>query len=210
MPGHGRRVAALAVAAAAWAAAAPAQEPAGQGAGSRPLRSALSAVVSVSRPSDEVFRQVYGSVVVPLSAQVDVPVGWNGLIVFGGARYARSSGEASTVGDLPVVAPLRFRLASVRAGAGWGWLAGPWQVTVAAGPSVNWYREEWAGFDLVVSGREVGFVGEVTAGRSISRRLSVVVRGEYSTAKATPRQDPTLPDAELGGLDLGGGIAFRF
>ena len=192
--------------AAAPASIALAQAPASGASG----RVEVSLVAAVSRPADAVFREAYGSAVVPLSAQLDVPVGWKGLIVFGGARYVGASGEASSMGLLPVVVPLRFRQASIRTGLGWRLRAGSWAVSAAAGPSVTWYREEWEGFGLVVKGRAVGLVAQLSASRPISRRFGLMARGEFTTANADPRQDPTLPEADLGGVDLGAGLVFRF
>jgi hypothetical protein len=192
--------------AATGASTALAQAPPAGGAG----RVEVSIAAAVSRPADSVFREAYGDVVVPLSAQLEVPVGWKGLFAFGGARYVRASGEASSMGLLPVVVPLRFRQSSVRAGLGWRFRAGACAVSLAGGPSLNWYREQWEGFGLVVTGREPGLVAQLSASRPISRRFGLVARGEFTTANADPRQDPTLPEANLGGVDLGAGLVFRF
>lgn len=204
-PGFGRRLV-LVVAMTAWASAASAQAPSPAGA----ARVEGSLVAAVSRPADALFREAYGGAVVPLSAQLEVPVGWKGLFAFGGARYVRASGEASSMGLLPVVVPLRFRQASIRGGLGWRFRAGAWAVSLAGGPSLDWYREEWEGFGLVVTGRAAGLATQLSASRPISRRFGLVARGEFTAANADPRQDPTLPEANLGGVDLGAGLVFRF
>lgn len=205
-PGHGRLAVLVMAIAATGASTARAQAPPGGGGG----RVEVSIAAAVSRPADALFREAYGGAVVPLSAQLEVPAGWKGLFAFGGARYVRASGEAASMGLLPVVVPLRFRQTSIRAGLGWRLRAGSWAVSLAGGPSLNWYREEWKGFGLVVTGREPGLVAQLSASRPISSRFGLVARGEFTTANADPRQDPTLPEAKLGGVDLGAGLVVRF
>lgn len=209
-PAHGK-VGAAVLAMTACASAALAQATAAPPPSATAPRPDVSVVLAVSRPADAVFREAYGSATVPLSGQVDWPVGRRGLVLFGGVRHARASGSAVAE---PVTAgaeqPLRFRMTSARVGAGWRLHAEGWTVTAAGGPSVNWYREEWEGLGLAVKGRAVGLTVQLSGARPISRRLAVVARGEFTTANASPRQDPALPEADLGGFDLGGGFVFRF
>jgi len=170
-----------------------------------------SATIGLGVPIDGLFRDVYGDVLTPIALQADVALGDRGLLAFGGVRHVRRSGEAVIEASAGASGQaVRFRMTTARFGLGWRLARGDWTVGLAGGPTYNFFREEWEDFDLVTDDRSVGFVGQASLSRAIRGRVEFLLRGEYSWAAAESAQDPTLPEANLGAIDLAAGIAWRF
>jgi len=171
----------------------------------------LSVTAGVGLPSDDVFRDVYASAVVPLGAQVDWRIGASGFGVFGGLRWVSTTGEA-IADDSPVASGerLEFAMTSWRVGPSWRVLRGPWGFGVGAGLAYNSYREEWDAAGLRTEDSGVGAVFQGSVERRLTRRLSALLSVEYLMFEADAPEDTGLESVALGGLDITGGIGFRF
>jgi len=193
----------------AWGQGAAAQSP-GTASPAGPV--GLSVTAGVGLPSDDVFRDLYGSTVVPVAAQVDWRIGTSGFGVFGGLRWVSATGEA--IAEAPSVAAsaerLEFAMTSWRVGPSWSVLRGPWAFGVGAGLAYNSYREEWESAGLRVEDSGVGAVFQGTVERRFTRRLSALLRVEYLLFDADAPEDTGLGSVALGGLDIAAGIGFRF
>jgi hypothetical protein len=203
------------LAAVAWLAASPAR---GQGTVSPAPVSpgprgqvAASLTVGVSRPADTVFRDVYGSAVVPVTGQVDWRLGPLGFGLFGGARWVSAAGEAVAEGtSQPGGERVQFSMLSWRLGPSWGGRRGPWGVTAGAGLAYHLYREEWAAAGVRVEDSGIGGVLQGTVERALTRKLAALLRAEYGWFEAEAAEGTGLDPVGLGGFDVAGGLAFRF
>ncbi len=186
-----------------------AARPAGTPFPAGPVR--LSVTAGVGLPSDDVFRDVYGSTVVPIGGQVDWRIGTSGFGLFGGLRWVSTTGEA--IADDAAVASgerLEFAMMSWRVGPSWSVLRGPWGFGAGAGLTYNSYREEWESAGLRVEDSGIGAVFQGNVERRFTRRLSALVRLEYALFEIDPPEDTGLGSVALGGLDITAGIGFRF
>ncbi|HSK08039.1 MAG TPA: hypothetical protein VK911_00565 [Vicinamibacterales bacterium] len=185
--------------------------PAGDRAAGGWFRPEASVTIGLAVPTAQLFREVYGAALIPVALQVEVPLGDRGFLVFGGVRHVRRGGEAvvETTGAASGQ-DVRFRMTTARFGVGWRVARGAWMVAVAGGPAYSSLREEWEGLDLVTDDRALGIGAQASLSRAVSRRISLLLRTEYSWARSSPSQDDTLPAASLGAIDLAGGIAVRF
>jgi len=172
---------------------------------------AVSVTVGVSRPAESVFRDVYGSPVVPLAGQVDWRIGTSGLGLFGGVRWVTAAGVAvAEGGPRPSDERVEFSMLSWRVGPSWGARRGAWGFGVGGGLAYNSYREEWETAGLLVEDSGPGALVQGAVERAITRRLSALLRVEYAWFEADAPEDTGLGSVGLGGIDLAGGLAFRF
>ena len=169
-------------------------------------RASVSVLAGLARPNDATFRELYASGIVPLNAQVDFRPDSVGVEVFGGFRYVEQTGEAQSNTGTPSGLALSFRMASVRFGVGWRAPGRHWQIAVSGGGSYNWYRESWKELDIETEDQALGFVVQTTVSYRISRRLSLLARGEFSAISADSAV-PTLGSVSLGSLDVLGGLS---
>ncbi len=171
----------------------------------------LSATLGVSRPSESIFRDVYGDTLTPLVAQATVPLTVLGAELFAGVRDVRKAGQAVGTAGAGVSADetLNFRMTSARLGVMRGLARGAWTLGAGIGASYNWYREKWPAFGLDTAGARPGVVVQLSVARRVSRRWSVLVRGEYSRISSARARDD-LEQVGLGGIDVGAGVGFRF
>jgi len=171
----------------------------------------LSVTAGVGLPSDEVFRDVYGSTMVPIAAQVDWRIGTSGFGLFGGLRWISATGEAiAEDSSLASGERLEFRMISWRVGPSWSVPRGPWGFGVGAGLAYNSYREEWDAAGLRTDDSGVGAVFQGRVERRLIGRLSALLRLEYSWFEADAPEHTGLASVSLGGTDIGGGVVLRF
>jgi hypothetical protein len=163
----------------------------------------------VARPSDEAFRQIYGSTLFPVSVQANVRL-YRGLHAFAGYAYVSRSGQVMPVG--PGTAnesePLKFRMHTVKAG---GLYAVPvWKLTLLAGAGVgfNYYLEKWEAAGASTSGSKAGLLVQAGAEVPVFGRLSLAGRIEYCQVPIRENSAAEF-DTNLGRLDFELGLVFR-
>lgn len=169
-------------------------------------RVSVAGLVGLARPTDETFREVYGSSLVPFSAQVDWRLGSAGAEAFAGIRHVGTTGEA--IGDTAAATgqSLTLRMTSVRFGLGWQAPGRRWRFAVSGGGSYNWYRETWEDLDIETKDHVFGIVAQASVSYRLSRRVSLIASGEFS-AIGVDAMDPALPSVSLGSLDFLGGVS---
>jgi len=171
----------------------------------------VSVTAGAGVPSGDVFRDVYGSALVPVVGQVDLRIGTSGFGVFGGLRWVSVSGEAVVENSSePGGERVKFTMTSWRVGPAWGVQRGPWRFGAGAGLAYNSYREEWESARLSIEDSGIGAMFQGNVERRLTRRLSALLRVEYSLFEADPPEDTGLGSVALGGIDIGGGVAIRF
>ena len=202
-------LAALLLALPAWGQGAGAVQASGLTPAAGPL--SVSLTVGAGLPSDDVFGDIYGSAAVPIVAQVDWRIGSSGLGVFGGLRWVSAAGEAIVEStSRPGGERVEFGMMSWRVGPTWSVLRGPWALGAGGGLAYNSFREEWESAGLRVEDSGVGGVLQGTLERRFARRLSALLRVEYSWFEADAEEGTGLAPVGLGGIDIAGGIAIRF
>lgn len=162
------------------------------------------------RPSNEVFRSLYGAPQWPLSAQVEVPLD-GPVFAFAGARRLAREGE--TLAIPPAVDDTRFPLelsvTSVRAGAGVTRQQRRGRLYAAVGAEYAQATERWPAADLSHDSQGWGVVIQAGAEAPVWGRLAARALVEYAAVHAG--DDPeTGEKLALGGLALGAGVSFRF
>jgi len=147
----------------------------------------------------------------PIAAQVDWRIGTSGFGLFGGLRWVSATGEAIAEDfSLASGERLEFRMLSWRVGPAWSVLRGLWGFGIGAGLAYNSYREQWDAAGLRTEDSGVGAVFQGSVERRFSRRLSALLRVEYLMFEADTSKDTGLGSVSLGGLDIAGGVSFRF
>jgi hypothetical protein len=212
-----RSLAAVVVAGLAAPGAAAAQE----APGGRPLANAVSVSIGLFRPADGVFQSVYGGSMVPISADASRRL-WRAVSVFAGARQARADGTARPMGSGAALGENAVHLSALTgcAGAAVAIMRADWVFETGAGATIGRYTERWSDEPALEAGAEtdgevrttrIGALIRVAASRSISRRLAVVGRVEYSFVQHAPaRQGEATVPRNLGGLGTTIGLLLRF
>jgi hypothetical protein len=175
-----------------------------------PLRFTAHVAIGLMRPAEAVVREIYGSPLVPVTVGLDVRVAGR-LLVFGSVGVLRKTGEASITGSAVIDEhnPLRLTTWTASGGAG---VALPWQrwlFSARAGATFAAYRETWTETELSSSGHAIGFLAQGGGEFSLSRRVGVVGRLEYSTSP-TGKGTAQEPKVDLGGFSTSAGLAIRF
>jgi len=175
-----------------------------------PGRLAVSGTIGVLRPLDRSMTDVYGSRLMPFSAQVDVRLNVD-VSVFGGLKWVRAGGHTVIVGT-PVAEEsyeTSLRTASYRFGAQVSrWVARRWALAGGAGVCITAYEETWPDAGLAVSNRVTGFIALAEGRYALNARWNAIARVEYSTIP----EKTTVQNAgvNLGGLDASAGVRFIF
>ena len=163
----------------------------------------------VARPSDETFRQIYGSAQFPVSVQANVRL-YKGLHAFGGYAYVSRSGQVISVdpGTTNEDDPLRFRMHTVKAGGLYAVPVGRLTLLAGAGISCNYYLERWEAAGASTSGSKAGLLVQAGAEYPLFSRLSLAGRIEYSHVPIEAKSAAEI-DTNLGRLDFALGLVFK-
>jgi hypothetical protein len=187
-----------------------------QGGAAAAATSRAQAVASVSfavfRPVDRAVREMYGSGALPVTAQFEYPAGRR-LRPFVGFRWSTDRGRTVAAGSSPgtLAYGLTLRTSSIRGGVLVGLPLGRVDVALGGGISANWYDERWSGASLAASGHHRGAVIQASLRTAVTRRLLAMARLEYSSIPNVQRvADTDLARVDLGGLEVGAGLGFRF
>jgi hypothetical protein len=166
------------------------------------------------RPSDDAFRRVYTSTLVPFTAQAD----WrlrSTIALFGGIRYLRGTGAAvpeggASTGTSPAE-EVRLTLTAGRFGALLLVPGSRWDARLGAGVTVTHYSETWAGAGASASGTEAGWLLQAAVARRLGKRWSASVAVEYAGVEVPAGAGEFAgPAVNIGGLDLLFGVGIRF
>jgi hypothetical protein len=113
---------------------------------SNPAPGAFSAgfFAGIARPSDEAFRQIYGSLQFPISLQADVRI-YGNLHAFSGYEFVTRRGRVLMEGNGSADAgnPLKFRMHTVKAGGLYAVPVRNWTLLAGAGVGFHRYLERW-------------------------------------------------------------------
>jgi opacity protein-like surface antigen len=157
------------------------------------LQAGFSAGVAL--PTDEQFREFYGSAQFVIAGQVDVRA-CRRFLVFSGYGYRDRTGNAEGSRD-----PLKFRMHTFKLGGLYALPLGSVLIKAGAGIGIFNYKETWEAAGVVTSGTKPGFLLQAGVERTITGPIAVVGRIEYSHVRAD--------EINLGGLDLSAGLIFR-
>jgi len=165
--------------------------------------------VGVARPSEEAFRQIYGSAQFPVSVQANIRL-YRGLHAFVGYAYVSRNGRVMAVdpGTTNEGELLRFRMHTVKAG---GLYAVPvWKLTLLAGAGIscNYYLERWEAAGISTSGDKAGLLVQTGAEYPLFSRLSLAGRIEYCHLPIRASSAAEV-DTNLGRLDFELGLVFK-
>jgi hypothetical protein len=168
--------------------------------------SAWSSAVSVEVrggyffPASQDLRDVYKNGLT-FGADLTVPV-WKGLSAWAGIDYFGKNGkltftqESTTIRIMPLFAGLKLQSASSA--------VSPY---VAAAAGYFMFKETNA--IGIASGGKLGFLGQFGLLVKIAKRVSLDIHGRYSSSRYKS-EGPEPFTTELGGLQAGLGVAFRF
>lgn len=170
----------------------------------------LSLTASVFRPTQEAFRQLYGNLHIPVAIQLDSRLPGN-LSVFTGFRHVAANGKTKVVGPQFVeeTYPLRFAMSSVRLGLYYNLYGMRSSAFLGGGVSYNVYREKWEEGGFEVRDKIFGFLAQAGGGYSLSRRLALIGKMEFSSVQ-TRKGSKLEPGVNLGGLELSLGFSLNF
>jgi hypothetical protein len=180
---------------------------------SQPVQDArqITAVVTagISRPADPAFRELYGSVVYPLSAQGEFELHRN-IQAFGAFGHLRRTGRTQTDNSASTSAndAIKFRMNSIKVGFLYALPLRRITLLCGGGAGFHFYEETWEEAAATTSGRRTGFVLQGGAEFALTRRFALVGRLEYT--RINIRAETAMEnDAGLGGLEMSLGIALR-
>lgn len=189
-----RLAAGLAVALAALAAAAPAQE----------LSLAVSAGGFAS--SEEAYRDIYGSGLV-LAADVLFKLKGPFGIATGFSRSA-DEGVAVPLDDGGEEYPLEFTRTTVPLLVFYQFDLKRIDIRLGAGLGFHSYKESWPTAGLSFEGKKTTPRFALDVGLEVLRRVSVFGSARYSSVR-TGAGSPLVIDADVGGIEIMAGLAFR-
>jgi hypothetical protein len=153
---------------------------------------------------------VYGSHLMPVTAQVDVRVVPD-VAVFGGIRWMSADGRAVVIGT-PVVnerSTTSLTVTAFRVGAEIARTVGRrWAVAGGAGIVMARYEETWPDAGRTFSNHSNGFLVLAEARCALTGKWGAIARVEYSTVHANVADASNA--VNLGGMDVSAGVRFAF
>jgi len=175
-----------------------------------PGRVALSGTVGVFVPSNTAMSDVYGSRLMPVTAQVDVRVVPD-VALFGGIRWMSADGQAVVLGT-PVVnetSTTSLGVTAFRVGAEVARAVAPrWTLAGGAGIVIARYEETWPDAGRAVNNHSSGFLVLAEARCAVGGKWSVIGRVEYASVRANVADENSA--VNLGGVDASAGVRFVF
>ncbi len=176
------------------AAAAPAQE------------LSLSAAAGGFFPSDQAYRQIYGS---GPSFAGDLWFRLRGAIGFA-AGFSRLSDKGVAVprDDGTETYPLEFKRTSIPLVAFYQFDAGPAAIRLGAGVGIHRYQETWQTVDLDFQGNKVAPRFVLAASVKVIDRISLFCSAGYESIP-TRAGSALAANVNVGGFQLLGGLEFR-
>jgi hypothetical protein len=157
-------------------------------------------------PSDENYRQIYGS---SLSLAGDVWLKLKGPIGFAaGFGRVTDTGVAAPSDGGTETYPLEFRRMSVPIIVFYQFDAGPVAIRIGAGAGFHSYRETWQTVDLDFRGHKTSPRIVLAVSAAVLKRVSLFFSGSFESIRTG---ESSLPDASinLGGFQMLGGLEFR-
>jgi opacity protein-like surface antigen len=178
---------------------------------SNPAPGAFSAgfFAGIARPSDEAFRQIYGSLQFPISLQADVRI-YGNLHAFSGYEFVTRRGRVLMEGNGSADAgnPLKFRMHTVKAGGLYAVPVRNWTLLAGAGVGFHRYLERWEAAGVSTSGNKAGLIVQAGAQYAMRRRFALAGKVEYSNIPIQAVSEGEI-DANLGRLEFALGLVFR-
>lgn len=148
-------------------------------------------------PRDQDFKDIYGNGFA-YGTELDVGV-WKGICVWAGIGYFSGKGELTLSQDITKLSIYPFF-----GGLKYRFLKPPVSPYIALG--IGYYRYKETNPLDTVDGSETGFIGQAGVSLDILRSLSLEAYARYTDCRIQPAD----LEANLGGLEVGAGLGFRF
>jgi len=133
--------------------------------------------------------------------------GWKNVRISAGLEYLSENGRALPLDGGQDDFPLRLIVTSIPVAVYYQtWIR---DIFLAAGGgfSYSWYKEKWAGLDIVVKGQKWGPFLALMGGYRLNRRWSVFGNIRYDPIP-TGKSSLLVPEVKLGGLKISAGVMF--
>lgn len=157
-------------------------------------------------PSDENYRQIYGS---SLSLAGDIWLKLKGPIGFAaGFGWMSDQGVAVPMNGGTETYPVEFRRTSLPLTVFYQFEAGPVAIRLGAGAGFHSYRETWQTVDLDFKGHKASPRIILAVSAALLKRVSLFCSANYESIR-TGEGSPLAESIDLGGFQILGGLAFR-
>jgi hypothetical protein len=166
-------------------------------------------LAGVFRPTDDLFRQLYGSAQMTWSAEASYRI-FKRLYLFSNYGYRSRTGNAepSDFEEIRDNDPLRLRMNLLKAGAVYGFPIHRMVVLAGGGVDFCTYRERWESANATTEGNNLGFLVRAGAEYPLYKRLSLGGWIDYSH-QSNKAESPSENELNLGGLEFSIGLKIR-
>jgi hypothetical protein len=172
-------------------------------------RASVAAAGGVFRPSEQVFRDVYGGSEATWLVQVDAsitgPIG-----VFGGVRRLSRDGRTVVEPDADLAFDTTLDVTSVRFGARAGGRVGPVLVTGRFGADYNTGDEEWPDLRMSTSFDAWGWLAQGSIEVPLWKRVAAIGLIELTRATVDTGRETSTQRTQIGGITFAAGISLGF
>jgi hypothetical protein len=172
-------------------------------------RFSVGLFVGASRPTENLFRQLYGSVQTPVSLEARCRI-FRQLYVFSSYGYLATTGRAElmAIEGIRESDPLKLRMNLLKAGSVYAFPVRRMLLLVGGGINYSTYRERWESAGFTTEGGKLGFLARAGIEYPLFKRLSLNGRIDFSHLQKSA-ESASENETNLGGLELSIGIAFR-